>query len=701
MSDKDPPDKGGSLSFTTNEGMSSQDSYDGSFLPLTQASQMQIGDVQSTNRKRSAMLDGGIVSISESPKKTQSPGDSIQNMYVTPGYSADDPPLKYSDADKGPFVVHISRTEPDPSAGLTLRVLKLAQLLHKNNIKGPYIILGDFNCKHTLWGSPTCDSNSAALLDMLDDLNLCVLNDGSPTRRTSPLQNSSALDLTLVSSNLISSFNWKVLDRSFGSDHFPILSTIINSYPSPSISPPLLKYRTAQADWGKFSRSLDDEISSLDEPDGDNLLEVYPKFVDLLIKAADLAIPLKNTARHKISSPPWWDSECTKAIHERNRAELTYSANLTMDNYISFKKTLAKSKRLLSKKKSQGWTKFCESLSPRSPVSLVWKRIKAFRRGMNSDSNATSNSTDSWLPAFMDRLSPPFVPAEDLFPTPNSQSHPALDSMDEPFSFPELLCALDNLKDSAPGIDGIPYSFLINASRETKMYFLKLINLIFITGVVPEAWKTQIVIPLLKPGKDPNDPSSYRPVALSSVLAKIMEHLIKNRLEWILENRNILAKSQFGFRRGLGTMDSLSILTTDIRMAFSKNQYLVGVFLDISSAYDNVNLSILRQKMLQLSIPMRLTNIICNLYMARYICVRVVLAWIPSHSGIVGNEQVDQYAKDAIQLGINTYDKSFSRDLRSNVRPQLLEIWENLWHRSQQTKGRHYGNLQPDLPSRP
>ncbi|KAI8426688.1 hypothetical protein MSG28_014400, partial [Choristoneura fumiferana] len=78
MSDKDPPDKGGSLSFITNEGMSSQDSYDGSFLPLTQASQMQIGDVQSANRKRSAMLDGGIVSISESPKKIQSPGDSIQ-----------------------------------------------------------------------------------------------------------------------------------------------------------------------------------------------------------------------------------------------------------------------------------------------------------------------------------------------------------------------------------------------------------------------------------------------------------------------------------------------------------------------------------------------------------------------------------------------------------------------------------------------
>lgn len=101
-----------------------------------------------------------------------------------------------------------------------------------------------------------------------------------------------------------------------------------------------------------------------------------------------------------------------------------------------------------------------------------------------------------------------------------------------------------------------------------------------------------------------------------------MEHLLKRRLEWFVENRNILANTQFGFRKGLGTMDSLSILTTDIRIAFSENKFVVAAFLDISSAYDSVLLPILRQKMLHLNVPARLCHFICNLLMERSIQVR-------------------------------------------------------------------------------
>ncbi|WP_420007003.1 reverse transcriptase domain-containing protein, partial [Vibrio cholerae] len=78
----------------------------------------------------------------------------------------------------------------------------------------------------------------------------------------------------------------------------------------------------------------------------------------------------------------------------------------------------------------------------------------------------------------------------------------------------------------------------------------------------------------MKPDKNPACHSSYRPIALSSVLCKIFEHLLKNRLDWELESNNILPKFQFGFRKGRSTIDSLSILTTDIRLAFSKNEHL-------------------------------------------------------------------------------------------------------------------------------
>lgn len=130
------------------------------------------------------------------------------------------------------------------------------------------------------------------------------------------------------------------------------------------------------------------------------------------------------------------------------------------------------------------------------------------------------------------------------------------------------------------------------------------------------------IIPILKPNKDPSDYKSYRPIALSPVLTKIAERLIKNRLEWFLESNNLLAKSQYGFRKGKSTMDSLSIVTTDIRLSFSRNESVLGAFLDITAAYDNVQLPLLRNKLQKLRIPARLGNFIMNLLTERYLFFR-------------------------------------------------------------------------------
>jgi ribonuclease HI len=243
---------------------------------------------------------------------------------------------------------------------------------------------------------------------------------------------------------------------------------------------------------------------------------------------------------------------------------------------------------------------------------------------MSNPSPTLSNDTSTWLDQFMGRLAPPFVPNQNNIPSaPNICLPQSNDRMSDPFTLYELNGVLNSVRDSTPGKDGITYSFIAKCCESTKIFLLDILNHILSTGLVPEDWKHHLVIPILKPSKNPNDPSSYRPIALSSVLAKIMEHLIKIRLEWILESNGALSRSQFGFRKGIGTMDSLSVLTSDIRLALSRDQFLVAVFLDITAAYDNVLLPVLRQKMLQLSIPVRLVNVICNLYMGRSISVRI------------------------------------------------------------------------------
>ncbi|CAH2097448.1 unnamed protein product [Euphydryas editha] len=423
------------------------------------------------------------------------------------------------------------------------------------------------------------------------------------------------------------SFLWMVLSNSLGSDHFPI---VINFYSAPSKSaplPPLLKYRTQKADWRKFSSSLDSKTATLPPVSDNNFLLCYDLFISCLCSAADESIPLKNSSLDKIPSPPWWDSECTDSVRKRKAAEDSYLSDLSMLNYLNLKRTIAKSKRLLSKKKSSGWRNFCESLSPRAPASLVWRKIKSFRQVLQDDRNVSSNDSSYWLPNFVNNLAPPYVPPENNFLCP--PSYMTLERFNDSFSLNELFSALDGLKDSSPGIDGIPYSFIMKSSTSVKLYLLDIFNLIYSSGIVPDSWKTHIIIPILKPNKDPRNPTSYRPIALSSVMAKIMEHLIKNRLEWIIESRGLLSKFQFGFRKGMGSLDSLSILTTDVWRAFSSGKHVIGAFLDISSAYDNVELHILRQKMFNLNLPTRIINIVFNLYSARYITVRVQGSLLP------------------------------------------------------------------------
>lgn len=85
----------------------------------------------SSRLKRPASPDLPIPEV----KKTKSPAISNQSVYVCPGFESDEN-FKYGESDKGPFTVQVSRVEPDPSAGFSIRVLKFAQLLHKNKVQG-------------------------------------------------------------------------------------------------------------------------------------------------------------------------------------------------------------------------------------------------------------------------------------------------------------------------------------------------------------------------------------------------------------------------------------------------------------------------------------------------------------------------------------------------------------------------------------
>ena len=229
----------------------------------------------------------------------------------------------------------------------------------------------------------------------------------------------------------------------------------------------------------------------------------------------------------------------------------------------------------------------------------------------------------SVLEQFADNLAPSSCPNIDEVVVKDSAGLPLINSpplwLSSPFSAAELKSVLLHVKDSSPGEDLIPYSFLRLSPPPISSYFLNLINGFFESGTAPTAWRSQIVVPIPKSGRDPENPKNFRPIALSSSLCKIVEHLVKNRLEWFLEARFHLSRSQFGFRRGMGTLDNISVLTTDIRLSFKRSEFLVAVFLDVQAAYDNVIIPLLRNSLLNLGVPDKLSLFICNILKDRRI----------------------------------------------------------------------------------
>ncbi|CAF1643525.1 unnamed protein product [Rotaria magnacalcarata] len=81
-------------------------------------------------------------------------------------------------------------------------------------------------------------------------------------------------------------------------------------------------------------------------------------------------------------------------------------------------------------------------------------------------------------------------------------------------------------------------------------HLTKLFNQILKQVYIPTKWKTANIILILKPKKDKQHPSSYRPISLVNCLGKLLEKIIKQRLMLELERRNILPEHQAGFRPG-------------------------------------------------------------------------------------------------------------------------------------------------------
>ena len=123
-----------------------------------------------------------------------------------------------------------------------------------------------------------------------------------------------------------------------------------------------------------------------------------------------------------------------------------------------------------------------------------------------------------------------------------------------------------------------------------------IINTLLSTGVFPESLKIAKVIPVFK-ADDPTLFSNYRPISILPAFSKLFEKVMYNRLINFLNLHNILYSKQFGFRNNRSTALALIDLINNISSAIDRNETTLGIFLDLSKAFDTINHEILCQKL--------------------------------------------------------------------------------------------------------
>ena len=390
-------------------------------------------------------------------------------------------------------------------------------------------------------------------------------------------------------------FSWKVHGDLCGSDHFPIVIRSEGAVPSVTNS----TWKLSKADWDTFSEKA---ASDLKADCIINAADPVGNFTDVLCSIANSTIPKSKTKPVKHNTI-WLNDECKEVIKCRKKAQRKLNIHPTAANIENYRIIRAKARRTIKARKRESWRKYVSSINNRTSIKKVWTMV---RKISGKYSNTKIHHLDvngdevTDIPDIADSLAQTFSQNSSVqqctqkFDSYRRQAEnnrlsfksKNLEAYNNSFSMDELTSAISKSRDSAVGPDDIHYQMLKHLPGAALETLLHLLNDIWISGNFPESWRTSTIIPVLKAGKDESDPSSYRPIALTSCICKIMERMINDRLVWYLEKHKLLTPVQCGFRKNRSTTDHLVRLETFVREAFIQRQHAVVVFFDLERAYD-------------------------------------------------------------------------------------------------------------------
>uniref|UniRef100_A0AAG5DGU8 Reverse transcriptase domain-containing protein n=1 Tax=Anopheles atroparvus TaxID=41427 RepID=A0AAG5DGU8_ANOAO len=439
----------------------------------------------------------------------------------------------------------------------------ITRLLNMNEYRNNTIITADLNCHHTSWGNLWNDNKGNFFVNEIEETNLTLLHQEEMTFiPTDKNKNPTAIDLTIISQEIMEKSSRQVLEQHIGAtNHKTILTTIDTNTPPPHRTylnkPKLLK-----------------EINQITPPD--NCTTGY------IISSINKLI--KNN-RHKQRKKPkiWWNIETEKAWHNKNKARKTFDRHRTTLNQIEYNKTLAIFRRTKTLHKRQKYEEKLTEIDTQTNTKELWRLMNNLEGKNIRNSNTNIVHMDEHAARkFLEINFKKNIRG-------NEYIYLGLPPMQKILDKEKWDYILNKKKNTAPGHDRITYEMLRHMNNDTTNKMLNEANKMWNRGRLQKKYKRIRIIAIPKPNKDHNNPANYRPIALIPTITKTINSAVLMELNKQCEEKNLIPETSFGFRQKKTINHSINLITNQANENY-RNKKITGlIFIDIKSAYNNVN----------------------------------------------------------------------------------------------------------------
>ena len=174
-------------------------------------------------------------------------------------------------------------------------------------------------------------------------------------------------------------------------------------------------------------------------------------------------------------------------------------------------------------------------------------------------------------------------------------------------------------KNKSCGRDDIYAEHLKYAPKRLSQILSILFSSMISHGYIPTMMLEVVLVPVIKDKtKNINSKDNYRPIALASVVSKVLESILLEKME----NYLTTAQNQFGFKKKLGTDQCIYVVKEVIDYFRKRNTTVFTCFLDASKAFDRVNHKVLFESLIKRGVPGYLVRLLVFWYRSQSMCVR-------------------------------------------------------------------------------